>query len=145
VIEQQTDIWSTDAQAICVTTNGCITYSGRGVMGRGVAKQAAVRFPRMERILGKHLRLHGNHVGVLRRELDEPVIVAFPVKQLWNEEASTSLIVQSVKELVALTDQEGWTAVVLPRPGCGNGRLRWEAVKPLIESFLDDRFLIVHQ
>lgn len=144
--EQQTDIWSTNAQAICVTTNGYVTASGRGVMGRGVALQAKARFAGIERVLGAHLKTNGNPVGkLIWGGRDGQTIVAFPVKHTWEKPADPILIHRSALELVMLADAEKWERVVLPRPGCGNGRLKWEVVKPLIEPFLDDRFLVVHQ
>lgn len=33
--------------------------------------------------------------------------------------------------------------VLMPRPGCGNGGLTWEQVKPIIEPILDDRFTVM--
>ena len=33
--------------------------------------------------------------------------------------------------------------VALPRPGCANGGLNWEDVKPHLERILDDRVTIV--
>lgn len=34
--------------------------------------------------------------------------------------------------------------VLLPRPGCGNGKLQWDFVKREIEDLLDDRVTIVN-
>ena len=35
--------------------------------------------------------------------------------------------------------------VYMARPGCGNGQLKWEDVKPLIAPILDDRFIVVER
>jgi hypothetical protein len=37
-----------------------------------------------------------------------------------------------------------WTTVIMPRPGCGNGRLRWQDVSKVLSDILDDRFVVVH-
>jgi hypothetical protein len=87
-------------------------------------------------------------------------IIFMPVKHNWWEKADPELIVQSAHEVVALADREQalykranesnghperveWANIWMPRPGCGNGRLRWEDVKPRIEPILDDRFIAV--
>ena len=36
-----------------------------------------------------------------------------------------------------------FSSVLLPKPGCANGGLNWEQVKPLLEQYLDDRFTII--
>ena len=40
------DIWEySDTSVIVITTNGSLTCDGRAIFGRGVARQAALRFP----------------------------------------------------------------------------------------------------
>ena len=56
-----------------------------------------------------------------------------------------NLIDKSIKQLVELTNQMGWETVVLPRIGCGNGGLNWDDVKPVIEPYLDHRFIVCHK
>lgn len=111
-------------------------------MGRGCALQAKTRYPGVDRYLGMELARVGNHVTVLM-DAGQWLLLSFPVKHVWSEPADPPLVERSARELVALTDREGWKRVVLPRPGCGNGQLRWELVKPLLEGLLDDRFLVV--
>lgn len=114
-------------------------------MGAGIAGQAQVRFPEMPAMLGLHLQDSGNHVGLLRPPTKtEPYYVAFPVKRFWYDEASLELIERSAHELMEYTDLWHWNTVLLPRPGCGNGRLTWDEVRPVIEPILDDRIVVVH-
>mgnify|MGYP006048552271 CR=1 FL=1 len=69
VLEAHGDLWDVHAQGswIAITTNGVIRTNGHGVMGAGLAKQAADRFPRLPLLLGIHLRrfgidsLHADH------------------------------------------------------------------------------------
>lgn len=137
--EMQVDIWSYQGQAIlAITTNGSLTPDGRAIMGRGVAKQAAERFPELRHKLGRLLQVRGNHVHEILLGL-----VSFPVEETPFSLPELSLIRRSAEELRQLTDQCGWRQVVVPRPGCGGGGMRWEEVKPVLEEFFDDRFIVV--
>lgn len=60
-------------------------------------------------------------------------------------EADIGLIRTSLKQLVSLTDEREWEAVVMPRPGCGYGGLDWKQIKLELELYLDDRFTVVHK
>lgn len=146
--------WAQDANALCITTNGTIKRNGECVMGRGIALQAKERIPPIAKALGDSLAKHGNHVqkiwtvactsalpGDDRARIYD--LIAFPVKHQWEQPADIQLIERSAYELVELTEKMKWESVVLPRPGCGNGGLRWKTVKPVIESILDDRFTVV--
>lgn len=149
--EQQIDIWEAarNAQAVCITTNGTVKSNGRAVMGRGVALEAAGRWPKLPSMLGQWLSTTGGagpHLFVIPKNSlrDQPfALVCFPVKFEWNMHAAPILVAQSIKELVDSAEIFGWQRVVLPRPGCGNGSLDWDRdVKPLCAP-LDDRFLVV--
>lgn len=145
--EVKADLWELPGDARVITTNGTITTGRRGVMGRGCALQAKLRYLGLAQTLGRYLMAHGNHVGVLLERSEEvsmPLVV-FPVKPQWHDKAEYPLIWRSCEELVALTDARGWQTVLLPRPGCGNGRLPWEQVRDSIAPRLDDRFVIVER
>lgn len=143
------DLWTMRADAVCITTNGYVTTAGRGVMGRGVAAQAKRRFPGIDKALGEALTKNGNHVQIIAWWGDGVALVAFPVKHVWRDAADLGLIRRSCAELVVLADNprgkagRTWERILLPRPGCGNGRLRWEDVSPIVEPLLDDRVVIV--
>jgi hypothetical protein len=149
MIEDLLDLWEVACDARCITTNGTVKPNGRGVMGRGCAKQAKDRLLGLEITLGAQLRQHGNHVAILSRTGDKRAptpLVMFPVKHAWYQKADSDLIKQSARELVTLTAAQGWQRVVLPRPGCGNGGRSWERdVRWLLQPILDDRFLVVTQ
>lgn len=144
----------THYDAICITTNGSLKHRAarvgmpvpqpRAVMGRGVAAAAKAAWPWTERRLGELIAGNGNHVHILCCE-PTLTLVSFPVKHEWNEPADLELIAQSAKELRMLADRMDWKAVLLPRPGCGNGHRRWEEVGPVIAPLLDDRFTVTYQ
>ena len=157
------DMFLETADAICLTTNGTVKRNDAAVMGRGNALQARRHWYGIDRLLGRLLK-KGNKVRVLTRETDaglkylrlprtkgEPLlcpvpwhIVAFPVKHQWQEEADLDLIRTSAKELRRVIKDRKWKRVLLPRPGCGNGQLRWEKVKPALNrSFATNKSLVV--
>lgn len=133
------DIWDYRGSAIvAITTNGQVSRSGRAVMGRGVAAQAASLFPDMAEQLGRRLVEGGNHVHYLGEN-----IVSFPVEHSPYQVPDLGLIERSARELVALADDRGWRSVVVPRPGCGGGGLSWGEVRPILERCFDARFTVI--
>jgi len=133
------DLWKYHGRMIIVvTTNGLTTKRGKALMGHGCAGQAGERFPDLADRLGASIATAGNHVAYLGNG-----IVSFPVEHTPYEAPDMRLIARSTRELVSLTDSMGWEEVALPRPGCGGGGLEWKEVKPVLERYLDDRFLVV--
>ena len=132
------DIWDFHNQGhwIVITTNGSVRKDGCAVMGRGVAKQAAERFPSLPREVGKRIQQGGNRMWLVAGT----GIFIFPVKHNWWEKADLNLIEESAKELARISITE---PVYMVRPGCGNGGLDWKDVRPILEKYLDDRFVVV--
>ena len=111
------------------------------VMGAGLAKQVATRYPNIPNALG-WLYKSGKHNCHVMEQLK---LIFFPVKPLarnpamsWSQPASLSLIEESARDLgtIVLT-----SLVVVPHVGCGNGGLDWNEVKPILDKYLDHRFL----
>jgi hypothetical protein len=134
------DLWQEHAAGavVAITTNGMVTKSGKSIMPRGCARQAADRYPELTKLLGSLLINHGNHVFDLGRKL-----VSFPVEEDPYRNPEMRLIEQSCQELVELTDYKGWQKVVVPRPGCGGGGLSWSDVRPVLERYFDERFHVI--
>lgn len=122
---------------LCVTTNGFVKKDGTAVMGAGIAKSIARLAPAAPARLGMRIRKNGNIVQKFYNN-----VLAFPVKHNWWEVADIELIKESCRQLVKLLGPN--ETALLPRPGCGNGKLNWSDVKPVIEKILDDRVSIVH-
>ena len=139
--EVKGDIWDYHKQGkyIVIPTNGTVKINGEAVMGRGLALQAKLKFPCIPRTIGKYLGILGT-VPIVFQDIK---VLTFPVKYNWFEKADVTLIEESCKHLVYM-----WyhckEEVYLPRVGCGNGRLDWKDVKPILEKYLDDRFIIVN-
>lgn len=133
------NLWDFETSGILViTTNGALDKQGLCVMGRGVAAQAKRKYPILPKLLGDRIKAGGNHVYMITRGL-----VTFPVKHHWSDTADPGLITRSLRELVALVDiMPPGTRVFLPRPGCGNGGLTWDVVRPLINHLPDEYFIV---
>lgn len=141
MFEKVGDIWEYSATGvIAITTNGSLTRDGRAVFGRGVAKQAALRFAGLAENLGRRLAEQGNHVYDLCN-----AIVSFPVEETPWSLPDLRIIARSACELRSLADRTGWQQIVVPRPGCGGGGLLWKDVKPLLEPYFDHRFIVINQ
>lgn len=133
------DIWDYLGKAvICITTNGLVSKKGEAVMGRGCARQAAQLFPGLPALLGALLAGKGNHVHVLQDGL-----VSFPVEESPWANPDLRLIRRSATELKEMADREGWSSIIVPRPGCGGGGLDWNEVRPLLSAIFDERFTII--
>lgn len=148
MIEVTGDLWEYPADVRVITTNGTVKKNGECVMGRGCAWEAKQKYPNLASSLGLHIQNKGNCVGIIRTPDAAPPVkhtwlVSFPVKHAWFQKADPLLIVSSAIELVELADNKSWQRIVIPRPGCGNGKLQWADVRELLKPILDDRFHII--
>ncbi len=141
------DLWEVEADLRVVTTNPVVNGAGAAVMGRGCAREAKGKVPGIEYHFARRLQEHGNRVMLLATLPDGSRLASFPVKHHWRRPAVPELIRRSADQHVGLVDKfresHGIESVVLPRPGCGNGSLLWEDVRPLLAGVLDDRFSVV--
>lgn len=148
MLESFGNFWDEPGDAHVITTNGTVKANGRCVMGRGIAKQAKSRFPGLDKELGKLLMQRGNcvHPLGLWSLADGRIynIYSFPVKANWWEKANLVLIERSCAQLTSCLPPEH-DRIVMVRPGCGNGQLSWDVVRPLCEQYLNNRFLIVER
>ena len=143
--ELRGNLWDyVDDGYIVITTNGAVNRKGECVMGRGTALQAKNRYPGVALELGNLIKKNGNHARLLCTPKLKYGLIAFPVKHHWQEPADPELISRSAWELVNLIMDacNTWNPTYMCRPGCGNGGLTWDNVKPLL-GMLDDRFTIV--
>lgn len=157
------NIFKEPCDALCITTNGYVKKNGQAVLGRGVAHQASQLLPDLPVVLGSQLKHGGNHIHLLNGQ--SPIWLSFPVKphHVINDgtnvvghmkyamgafvpgcfaKAELPIIEASCHELVAIANTHGFEKVLIPKPGCGAGELKWEDVRPVIEPLLDDRFWI---
>jgi hypothetical protein len=131
------NLWKfhTPANWIVVPTNGSIRKDGACVMGRGVALQAKKRYGTLPYELGTKIAASGNNVFTFK----DYGILTFPVKHKWFENADLTLIEASAKQLLYVVDRP----IYLPMVGCGNGKLLWRDVRPVLDKYFDDTFTVV--
>lgn len=142
MLEAVGDIWKYAgvADVLAISTSGSLTRDGRAVLGRGVARQAALRYPALAENMGRLLAERGNHVFDLGCG-----IVSFPVEETAWSLPDLRIIARSARELRVLADHAHWNRVVVPRPGCGGGGLLWRDVQPLLAPWFDERFVVISQ
>lgn len=127
--------------AIAVTTNGIVKSNGNLVMGAGIAKQFAIRYPELPSILGKKVKHYGNIPFLVKTK--GVSILSFPTKNHYSEKSDLDLIIKSAKKIKILADKFFWTKIAIPAPGVGLGGLSWKLdVHPALKEILDDRFII---
>ena len=126
---------------LVIPINGDVNISGKAVMGRGVAAQASARYKRLALDVGILLSRQGLKVNWIKHSGTGRVFVVFPVKYHWWERASLELIERSTDQLQSII-LDRYETFILPRPGCGNGRLDWKDVKPIV-SVLPDNVIII--
>ena len=140
------NLWTYPADVRVITTNGTVKKNGECVMGRGCALEAKRKFPWLPKMLGADITAWGNkpHNYKHSHAMDF-YLWTFPVKHNWYERADLDLIKRSAQYFADYFSHPELdeSVIVMPRPGCGNGGLRWEDVRPVLEPILDDRFHII--
>lgn len=143
------DLWDNHpTELVVVPANIGWKTGGDAVMGAGVAKQAADRFPDLPQWWGFQCQ---------RFREDTPVtmhphyrIILFPTKPLnedmpwmsWKDDADAKLIWRSAAQLAAFAFDD--QTISVPLVGCGKGRLSTELVLPILKTFLNHhRFQLV--
>lgn len=150
MILERGDMWSIAGVTdwFLITTNPIVNRQGLAVMGRGMAKQAADRFPTLRKDFADRLakrEYKESPVFTIGKYEDggapftSPLrIGCFMVKHHWRDKANLKLISGSTEQLAALIDYVGVGRVDLNFPGIGNGGLAREAVLPIIERLPDN-------
>lgn len=145
----QTEFHSSVWDAYCCTTNTRITRLNCLVMGKGIALIFKNQWPWLPEEWGRRTTSAGKP-HVLVTIVSRPGggvgyvhLVSFPTKEDWRNPSSLSLIERSAKQLQIIIEAMGWRNVLLPRPGCANGGLSWNDVRPVLLPVFDDRITII--
>lgn len=137
------NIWQYQADILCITINSTIKRDGSLVMGRGVAAQAKAQYPRLPYALARWIKDFGYHVAITDYYMHNKPVCIYPVKSYWRDKATLDLVHQSAWELRALAIALPNSTFVLPRPGCGNGGLLWDTVRPMIDYILPNNVHVI--
>ncbi|KKN51576.1 hypothetical protein LCGC14_0621180 [marine sediment metagenome] len=161
MLEITGDLFSQECDAIVIPTNRIRRSNGEAVMGAGVAKEAAKRWPWLPAKYGKELErtevafLYGLGAVIGFGRDDGKYIITFVTKKHWNRPSDPELIRDGARQLADLANQlfpdrvfhlkwDPLPRICLPRLGCGLGKLDWEqTVKPILKEYLNDDFVVV--
>lgn len=126
-----------DARAeAMVNTVNCV-----GVMGKGIALQFKQAFPQVfaayERACRRGQVQPGRMFTVETGQIMGPrYVINFPTKRHWKGNSRLEDVEAGLVALVAELRRLGIRSVAMPPLGCGAGGLRWDEVRPRIESAL---------
>lgn len=139
------DYWeiAPDFGALCCTCNSVRKRDGSLVMGKGIALEFMRRFPYLPEEWGRRIKHERSITGVLITTawISEIYLVYFQTKFHWHDHSPTPLILESMRRLGGAIELLALQNVLLPRPSCQNGGLKWPELKPVLEKeFNFDRY-----
>lgn len=117
------------------------TVNTVGVMGKGIALQFKETFPNNFKIYERASKVGLIKIGkmlVVRENTTdgEKIIINFPTKTEWYKKSQYSYIEEGLKDLVNVIQEYKIKSIAIPPLGCGNGGLKWDKVKALLEKYL---------
>lgn len=126
-----------EAPGIPVIPVNCV-----GVMGKGLAKQAADKWPWIVPFYkeiscgGMNDIAPGQVRWVSNDDVDGSTICLLATKAHWRDPSRLIWVERGLEHLAA----SSWDGAVfnIPKLGCGLGGLDWKDVKPLMEKYLTD-------
>lgn len=125
-----------EAEALVNTVNTI------GVMGKGIALQFKKAYPNNFKAYQKASDKAEIAIGKLFVTRDsnlnsgEKVIINFPTKTDWRKPSEYKFIEEGLNDLVRVIKDNQIKSIAIPPLGAGNGGLKWEKVKTIIEQKL---------
>jgi len=130
------NILDSEAQAIVNTVNTV------GIMGKGIALQFKKAYPNnykayslacknKEVVVGKMFVTNDSNISS-----GEKIIINFPTKQNWRKPSEYIYIEDGLDDLIDVIKKNQIKSIAIPPLGAGNGGLKWEKVKKVIEEKL---------
>lgn len=117
------------------------TVNTEGVMGKGIALAFKKSFPDNFKSYEAEVKAGRFDVGkvyLYKTQLTHPkYIVNFPTKKHWRYPSRMEWVRSGLVDLLArLKTIDDARSIALPPLGCGNGRLKWHDVKPVMTDML---------
>jgi O-acetyl-ADP-ribose deacetylase (regulator of RNase III) len=117
------------------------TVNTKGVMGKGIALQFKERFPVNFKVYVAACKKEDVKVGkmlvVKENTLSgEKLIINFPTKTEWFKKSQYDYIEEGLKDLVRVIEEYQIKSIAIPPLGSGNGGLKWDKVKILMDKYL---------
>lgn len=131
------NILDSNAQALVNTVNTM------GVMGKGVALQFKKAYPNNYKAYEKACKNHELQVGKMFVTVDSNTtsgartIINFPTKINWRNPSEYKYIEDGLENLVDIISHNQIKSIAIPPLGAGNGGLKWQKVKNIIEQKLE--------
>lgn len=131
------NILDSQAQALVNTVNTI------GVMGKGIALQFKKAYPNNYKAYVKACQNNNIKIGKMFVTIDsntasgEKIIVNFPTKTDWRKPSEYKYIEDGLDSLAEVIRERQIKSIAIPPLGAGNGGLKWEKVKKIIEEKLD--------
>ncbi len=119
------------------------TVNTVGVMGKGIALMFKEKYPENFTAYSAACKAGEVRVGEMYVtpgvELDGPRwIINFPTKENWWQPTKLDWVKDGLVALKTVIIEKKIRSVALPPLGCGNGGLKWNVVRPLIETALGE-------
>lgn len=125
------DIFSSPAQILVNTVNT------EGVIGKGVALEFKKRYPEMFTEYKNICQKGQFNIGSLMLwKKSKKWVLLFPTKTTWRKPSQLDYIEKGLQKFADNWDKLQANSIAFPRLGCGNGDLKWNDVKPLMEKYL---------
>lgn len=129
------NIIESDTEALVNTVNTV------GVMGKGIALAFKKAFPivwdEYKKSVDNDTFRMGKVQVVKTNTLTPKYVINFPTKKHWRHPSRIEYIENGLNNLIGEIIKYNIKSISIPPLGCGNGKLEWGVIKPLLEKKLN--------
>lgn len=130
------NILESDSEALVNTVNTL------GIMGKGIALGFKKSFPIVFEEYKKSVDEKTIEIGkvqlVKTGTIKPSYVINFPTKQHWRQPSKMEYIQKGMIALIDTIKKNHIKSISIPPLGCGNGKLNWNEVKPLMMNYLHE-------